>query len=151
MLNPDLIGYMFLFPVVVFFGLPFLLLPLILLLKKRAAGTRQAVEQRGWPRQKIEGAVAYVSDGVHCSRAKIKNISEHGICFTCPPDGLNKDTEKLAVLLTGAGKNFQLEVRPKWKALQSTEQSIGGAISDCLGKWDELAGFTGRAGLTRSA
>jgi hypothetical protein len=87
---------------------------------------------------------------VHCSRAKVKNISEHGICFTCPPDGLKEDTEKLAVLLTGEGKNFQLEVKPKWKALQSMEQSIGAVIIDSLGKWDELAGFTGRAGLTRS-
>lgn len=165
MLHPGLMVYMLLFPVILFFALPGLLLPLVRLAKKlTASGFHQATaeknimdrkyspaaEHREWARQRFDGVIAHVSDGVHCSRVAVKNISEHGICFTCPPDRLNEDTDRLAVLLTGAGKSFQLQVKPQWKEQLGTEQSIGATIVDSLGRWDEFAGITGHTHQTRA-
>ncbi|MDD3618628.1 MAG: PilZ domain-containing protein [Desulfobulbaceae bacterium] len=148
MLHPNLMEYMLLFPLVLFFGLPAVIMSLVRLKEKMIkAGLRQSGaigEQRKSPRREFDGIVAHASDGEHCSRVAVKNISAHGICFSCPPNSLNEDKDRLAVLLTGAGKNFQLRVQPKWIKSQGPEHSIGATIVDSLGRWDAFAGVPGR-------
>jgi len=153
MLHPDLMAYMLLFPLIIFFGLPGLLLPMVLLREKLAAAGLRAPtgEHRECPRQIFDGVIAHVSDGVHCSRVAVNNMSERGICFTCPPERLDQNADRLAVLLTAAGKNFQLQIKPRWKEQRGEGQSIGATIVDSLGSWDEFAGKAVHSRLMRAA
>lgn len=150
MLQPEVLVFVLLIPLIVYFILPGLILMagritasggLQAAMGKTIAGRKysSAVEQREWPRQRFEGVIAHVSDGEHCSRVAVKNISEHGICFTCPREDLTPDRDRLAVLLTGSGANYQLQVRPQWKKGQGMEQSIGALIVDSLGGWSDFA------------
>jgi hypothetical protein len=150
LIKPDLIVYSWLFPVVLFFLFPVLCFPLFLLgeeflqAKKRTAGGRGSVvsvkEKRKHPRQKIVGVIAQVSDGVQCCRGSIADISQFGVRLVVPKDGLDKNADKLGVLLTGSGESMQMRVKPRWKNESGGELSIGASIEEALGSLDSLVG-----------
>lgn len=162
MLQPEMMIYILLIPLIIYFLLPALVL---MAEKMTARGILQTAadgtitgrlnarpgELRECPRRRFEGVIAHVSDGEHCSRVAVKNISRRGICFTCPPDRLNRDADKLAVLLTGSGTNFQLQVRPQWKKQEGAEQSIGAMVLDSLGSWSEFARSADHSRVMRAA
>lgn len=154
LVKPDLIVYMWLFPVVLFFAVPVLFFPLVLLgeewlkARKQTAGERKSVyqplgatvgEKRKYPRQKIDGIIAQVSDGVRCCMGSIVDISQFGVRLVVPKDGLDENAERLGVLLTGSGESVQMRVKPRWKNERGGEMSIGASIEETLGGWDFFA------------
>lgn len=150
--KPDLIVYVWLIPAFIIFIFPVLFLPLILVgekaFAKRPRAEKNALyegfatrDNRAHPRHQYDGIFAHVSDGVHCCRVSVNNISKLGINFAYPSDKLDRNADKLGVLLTGSGQTFPMQVRPKWKELQGTEQNIGATIVNAPPElWDEFTG-----------
>lgn len=141
MLQPDLMGYVLFLPLFILFVFPLLLLPLVLgrrLGLARNLRSASAGEHREYPRLKVDGVFALVSDGVNCCKVSVNDISRRGICFACPPEKLNRKSDNLGVLLTGAGKSFNMQVKPEWKLFQGGTQNIGATIVDTLGNWEEF-------------
>lgn len=155
LIKPDLIVYMWLFPVVLFFAFPVLCFPVVLLgeewlkAKKHSAGERISVyqpsgyatvgEKRKYPRQKIDGIIAQVSDGVRCCMGSIADFSQYGVRLVVPRDGLDMNADRLGVLLTGSGESVQLRVKPRWNNERGGEMSIGASIEETIGAWDAYA------------
>jgi hypothetical protein len=155
LIKPDLIVYLWMFPVVLFFFFPVLCFPLVLLgdellkARRQTAGERRSVvqpagyalgEKRKYPRQKVVGVIAQVSDGVRCCRGSIADISQFGLRLVVPKDGLDKGADKLGVLLTGAGeRSMQMRVKPRWNNERGGEVSIGASIEETIGGWDSFA------------
>lgn len=154
-ITPNLIVYMWLVPAFLFFVFPVFFLPLILRREKsliagtQTAGERMSVyqplgatvgEKRKYPRQKIDGIIAQVSDGVRCCMGSIVDISQCGVRLVVPNDGLDKNADKLGVLLTGSGESVQMRVKPRWKNERGGEMSIGASVEETLGSWDSLVG-----------
>lgn len=156
LIKPELIVYLWLFPAFLFFVFPVLFLPLILLKEKLPSAETQRSEERksvfqphgyatdadkrGFPRQKIAGIIAHVSDGVRCCSGSIADISQSGVCLVSPKGELDQNADKLGVLLTGAGESFQIAVKPRWKVERGGKLSIGASIEESLGNWDSFAG-----------
>lgn len=156
LVKPEFIVYLWLFPAFLFFVFPVLFLPLILLREKlpsvgtQRSGERESVfqphgyvtdaEKRGFPRQKITGIIAHVSDGVRCCSGSVADISQSGVCLVCPKGELDQNAAKLGVLLTGAGDSFHIAVKPRWKKEHGEKLSIGASIEESFGNWHSFAG-----------
>lgn len=154
MLKPDLMGYALFLPTFILFVLPLLFLPLILLggrlnfakigfpENKTAFGRGRSPVPAGKgkesPPQSLDEVIALVSDGVNCCRVSVSDISQRSICFACPTDTLNRDSDRFGVLLTGAGRSIHMQVKPQWKLYQGSEQNIGATIVETLGNWKEF-------------
>ena len=151
--QPDLIVYLWLAPVFTIFILPLLHVPLEILWKKlfvaRVLKTEnirpvnsyiqnRTDDKREHQRLEINGIVAHVSDGVNYCAGSVGDISKGGICLVNPSDALDNKANRLGVLLTGMGKSFQLEVKPKWNNDSSETQSFGATIEDSLWSWEEF-------------
>lgn len=160
MFSPDIMGYILFLPTLILFVFPLLLLPLqrgqwmmqaqARNMEKTAAASREqrtanAGEGREYPRQKLDGVIALVSDGVNCCRVSVNDISRSGICFACSAEKLNQETDRLGILLTGAGKSFNMQVRPQWKLFHGAQQNIGATIVDTLGNWEEFTDTVNRS------
>lgn len=165
MFKPDLMGYVLFLPTFILFALPLLLLPLILrqrMIQARAGNSDNravvnrkrisdnAGEGREFPRQKLDGVIALVSDGVNCCKVSVNDVSRRGICFACSTEKLNRESDRLGVLLTGAGKSFNLQVKPQWKLFHGAEQNIGATIVDTLGNWEEFTETVNRSRTYRA-
>lgn len=155
LIRPDLIVYFWLFPAFLFFIFPLLFFPLFLLGKKmstvkaQAASEKVPVQQpqeydnkREYPRERIGGVIAQLSDGIQCCRGSITDISQAGVCLVSPKGKLDKNADRLGVLLTGAGESFHMLVKPRWNRDQGEVFSIGASIEETLGNWDSLTGKT---------
>jgi len=156
MFKPQIIVYLWLFPMFLFFIFPLFLMPVILLGEKlfAAQGKRVAepdyataghgdsarADKRGYPRQRVDGIVAHVSDGVRCCVGAVSDLSREGICFVSPADKLDRNAENLGVLLTGSGKSFPIKVKPQWRDMRGAEQIIGATIVDSAGSWEDFSG-----------
>jgi len=142
------------------FVLPLLLLPLILLRGRRNFAEVRRPENRtasvslvpaggegreSGKQQGLDGVIALVSDGVNCCRVSVSDLSQRDICFACPVGGLNKDSDRMGVLLTGAGESVHMQVRPRWKLYQGSEQNIGATIVETLGNWKTFTDIIGKS------
>lgn len=158
-IKPELIVYLWLFPVFLFFLFPVLFFPLIKLGEKlhtpgeQTAGVKDSRTQplgygagenkREYPRERVGGIIAQVSDGIRCCRGSITDISQSGVCLVSPKGKLDQNADRLGVLLTGAGESFHMLVKPRWNKDRDGEFSIGASIEETLGNWDSLAGKGG--------
>jgi len=167
MFRPEIMGYVLFLPSFIIFFLPFLFLPLLLAgerlafarvqnAEKKTSPARDrnrvpAGERRESPRKKLEGVIALVTDGVNCCRVSVNNVSQRGICFACPPRILDRDSERMGVMLTGAGGSIHMQVQPRWKSDNGAEQSIGAAIVETLGNWQEFTDNVEKSRYIRAA
>jgi len=167
MFKPEIMGYMLFLPSFIIFFLPFLFLPLILARERLAFARVQrlekktspshdrnqvpAGERRESPRKKLEGVIALVTDGVNCCRVSVNNVSQRGICFACPPRILNRNTDRMGIMLTGAGESIHMRVQPRWKSEYGAEQNIGAAIVETLGNWQEFTANVEKSQYIRAA
>lgn len=138
-----------------FFLVPGLCFPLLMWAKRlfapvaQAAGQKEAVTQaqgiasvddkRGFPRGRIEGVIAHVSDGMRCCRGAIADISPSGVCLVSPKGSLDQNAETLGVLLTGSGATLHMRIRPRWNKDCGADLNIGASIEETLGNWDFIS------------
>lgn len=152
LIRPELVVYFWLFPAFLFFIFPLLIFPLILLGKKLRIARAQTAEEkepvqhppvftnkREYPRAKIGGIIAQVSDGIQCCRGSIADISQSGVRLVSPKGKLDHNADRLGILLTGAGESFHLLVKPRWNKDHGGEFSIGASIEETLGSWESLS------------
>ncbi|MFZ5797326.1 MAG: hypothetical protein ACYCYR_04250 [Desulfobulbaceae bacterium] len=154
LVKPDLIVYFWLVPVFLFFVFPVLCFPFIFLGKKSrvpvalkaAEGAMapsrrlaKAEEMRVHPRRKIDGLIAQISDGVHCCKGSIADISQAGVRLVSPDGRLDRNTDSMGVLLTGGGESFHMRIKPRWQENRAEGLSIGATIEETLGSWKVLS------------
>lgn len=154
MYKPDLFIYLWLFPVFMVFVAPLLIVSAarlgesVLATGRSLFGTTVAPassaileheqEQRTDPRQPVDGFIAHVSDGVNYCTGSVVDVSKHGICLADTGEYLDSNAEKFGVLLTGKGKSFQMQVKPRWNQQIGSKQSFGAVIEDSHWNWDEF-------------
>lgn len=156
--HPDWIIYLWLTPVFVYFIIPLLLIPSEWFLKSFMKMTKKDVmakespsfvavqpevlrpvsDKRQYPRLKVDGVVAHVSDGMSYCEGLVNDVSKFGICLKSRADKLDRKAEKLGVLLIGNGKYFQVQVKPKWERGDGLEDSVGAEIEDAYWDWDKF-------------
>lgn len=150
---PELIVALWFVPVVLYFVLPVVMFPVIMLMVQRqyllealSIGRREeefhpsvfttAENKRAFPRERLEGIVAQVSDGKRCCAGMIADISPSGICLVSPKGSLDKNAKTLGVLLTATGESFHMQVKPRWIMDRGADLNIGASIEKTIGDWN---------------
>lgn len=154
-ITPELVVALWFVPVIVYFVVPVLLFPIVMLMVQRkyvldalSAGRRAsrfsaldfgaAGEKRAFPRERLEGIFAQVSDGERCCASTIVDVCPSGICLVSARGSLDKNARTLGVLLTGTGDSFHMQVKPRWYIDRGEDLNIGASIEKTIGSWNVL-------------
>lgn len=158
MFKPEYMIYLWFVPVFLYFIAPLFILPFFFL-KKRSdmeklritsvqylrdgQGERVFNDTRVHPRQKVDGVIAHVSDGVRWCRGEVRDVSRRGLSIVTPAGELDQEQGVLGVLLTGSGKSFPMKVRPQWQDIRGEKLITGAAIFEAVGNMKEFTGAGG--------
>jgi len=97
------------------------------------------MEKRRHPRIALKNLCVDVSDGVGFFTGTISDFSRFGFCMTDLPKRLNGKVNKMIVVISGQGKNFKMNVVPRWSADNNPTKSVGAEILNAPWSWTEFA------------
>lgn len=91
--------------------------------------------------QRVEGQnlVANLSDGVDSFSGTVNNISRLGMLLNDIPQRLKSQGKILSIIVSAKGKNFKMQVEPKWVDENKSEKKMGLAILDPPLDWTLFA------------
>lgn len=141
--HPDLIIYLWLFPLVLLILLPLALSMIGLFLRvmdkfffaAELTGREKRLHPRFIP---YEGTFAEVSVGDTTCTGLVCNISRLGISLKHLPDKISDRVEELRVVIRGYGADHNLLVRPKWILATESGQQIGAEIDQAPPGWNQF-------------
>ena len=97
------------------------------------------MDKRRFERIKVDDCPAVdLSDGNGFFTGGVKDISRNGLRLTDVSNRLNIRTGKLTVVFSANGKNFKMNVRPKWFSEKHQSKSIGVEILNVPRGWTEF-------------
>ncbi len=142
--NPDLIIYLWLFPIALILIIPLALasanLPLTLLRTFfRNPSKSEEHEKRQHPRVvSPKDTVAEISVNGTTYTALVCNISRFGIQLKNLPEKLSHEIDKLTITVKQYGIiGHDLIVRPKWMLLTDSGYQLGAEIADAPAGWGD--------------
>jgi hypothetical protein len=79
-------------------------------------------------RVEVQNLVANLSDGVDSFSGTVSNISRLGMLLNDIPQSFKSQENKLSIIVTAKGKDFKMQVEPKWVSGDKSEKKMGLAI-----------------------
>lgn len=79
-------------------------------------------------RVEVQNIIANLSDGVNSCSGTVSNISRFGILLHDIPQSFKSAENKLSIIVTAKGKDFKMQVEPKWVSGDKSEKKMGLAI-----------------------
>lgn len=96
------------------------------------------MERRRYQRTAMTHLSLDIFDGVGFFRGEIADASRIGICMIDLPRNVKCETRKIKVVVAGQGKQFKLQVMPRWTREKGCGKTLGAEIlSPPLG-WAEF-------------
>lgn len=144
--HPDIVMYLWFFPLAVWILLPLLLgvigLSFRLLSQTLFVDTARVPasgNRRRDSRLSIAPIAVRVSDGRRSAPASLSNISRYGLCLKNLPEQLIQTAEKLTVSFTEQGTGLQnLRIQPLWMHAEDTGLAIGSTVHKPPPQWLEF-------------
>lgn len=151
--QPDNITFLWLIPIFLSILLPISVLPVITLVERMIVVRRKMEnkiyvplgtlttgreEKRDCPRKTIRGISAFISDGTNCCPGTVDDISQDGIRLINPANIINKESDRLGVLVNYNGSCFALQIKPQWYDKTGQEENIGARIIGGFWNWEEF-------------
>ena len=151
--HPEYIMYLWLIPVILSILLPLTVVPFILVAERMMAARKKlenkiyvplgttstaTVDNREHPRMPMEGISAFISDGTNCCPGTVDEISSEGIRLANPANIINKESDRLGVLINHNGRCYALQVKPQWQENTGQEENIGAKIIGGFWNWKEF-------------
>ncbi len=99
------------------------------------------MSNRRHQRVEVENLVANLSDGVDSYPVTVSNISRLGMLLNDIPKCLKNQEHKLSIIVSTKGKDFTMQVEPKWVSTHKTENKLGLVILDPPLDWTVFAMF----------
>lgn len=97
-----------------------------------------AAERRERSRIRLDQGVACIDASRDCCRAKVSNISRHGLCLSNIPGNMPLESSPLRVVFRTRQKDYTLTVRPIWKKMIGKEYVIGTELEQISTEWHDL-------------
>ena len=89
----------------------------------------------------VQNLVAVLSDGNDSFSGTIGNISRLGMLLDKIPQKIKNQGKKMSITVCANGKDFNMQVEPKWVVVNKTENQIGLLILDPPLDWTVFAMF----------
>jgi hypothetical protein len=96
------------------------------------------MERRKYQRMTIENLSVDVSDGVGFFPGVVSDVSRFGMSIADLPMRLNGDAKKMTVVVSGQGRHFKMNVRPRWSTKDGLRKSVGAEITNAPWGWTEF-------------
>ncbi len=96
------------------------------------------MEKRRHPRMATEHLSVDVVDGVGNFPGMVFDLSRSGVCITELSKKLNASVKTMTVVVSGKGRNFKMNVRPRWFADGGAWKSVGAEILNPSPEWIEF-------------
>lgn len=97
------------------------------------------MSKRRHQRVGVQNLVANLSDGVDAFLGTVSNISRLGMLLNDIPQRFKNQENKLSIIVTTKGKDFKMQVEPKWVSGNKSETKMGLAILDPPLDWTLFA------------
>ncbi len=141
--HPDLILYLWLFPLFIFILLPLTLSVTGLLLRQVRtfffSDTLNGREKRRHPRFiPYDGTFAEITAGNTTCTGLVSNISRLGISLKHLPDKFFDTMDELTVVIKGYGADHKLQVKPRWVLVSESGKQIGAEIETAPPGWNQF-------------
>jgi hypothetical protein len=95
-------------------------------------------EKRERSRIRLEKGVACIAAASDCCRAKVSDISRHGLCLSNIPGNMRLESSPWRVVFRTRQKDYTLTVRPIWKKMAGKEYVIGAELDQISTEWQDL-------------
>ena len=93
------------------------------------------MNKRRHQRIEVKNLVASISDGVNSFSGTVIDVSRDGMLLTCIPHVLSKEGGNMSIAVTAKGKDFKMQVVPKWNSEGNSEKRMGLEILDAPLDW----------------
>lgn len=93
---------------------------------------------RVYPRVEVIGFQADVSDGMGFFPGEVSDVSRFGLCMKDLPKRVNETSNRMTVVVNGNGKNFKMNVRPKWSQASGLRKTVGFEILNTPYEWTDF-------------
>jgi len=101
-------------------------------------GVEEKMEKRYHPRVSIENLSADAADGVGFFSGTVTDVSRFGVCLSDFPKKIKGEANKLTIIVSGHGKRFKMNVRPRWSSVYGVCKAIGAEILNPPWGWTEF-------------
>ena len=93
------------------------------------------MNKRRYERIEVQNVVANLSDGVDSFSGTINDVSRAGMLLADIPKELHNWGEKLSIIVSAKGKDYNMLVVPKWISKNYSEKRMGLVILDAPLDW----------------
>lgn len=96
------------------------------------------MENRSYPRIALNDLTVDACDGFGFYVGMISDISRFGLCLTGFSLKLDERVMKMTVIVSGEGKKFKMNIRPRWSISDNHSKTVGAQILDAPWSWTEF-------------
>ena len=93
------------------------------------------MNKRRHQRIEVQNVVANLSNGVNFFSGTVNDVSLAGMLLADLPKELDDRGKQLSIIVSAKGKDYKMEVMPKWMSNNSSEKQMGLAILDAPLEW----------------
>lgn len=96
------------------------------------------MEHRNFERIELNGYRVDAADGRGFFQGMVTNVSRSGLCLNGLSKRIDSGVKLMTVVVSGQGKNFKMNIRPRWTKSDDASKSIGASILNPSWGWTEF-------------
>ena len=96
------------------------------------------MEHRNHQRITLKDYSVDAADGRGFFQGTMSDISRFGVCLMGFPAKINATAKKMTIIVSGQGKNFRMNIRPRWTMTDGSSKTIGAEILNPPWGWTEF-------------
>jgi hypothetical protein len=96
------------------------------------------MEHRNYHRIALKNFSVDAADGRGFFQGAVSDISRFGVCLMGLPPRINSAAKRMTIIVSGQGKNFRMNVRPRWTMTDGVSKTVGAEILSPPWGWTEF-------------
>lgn len=96
------------------------------------------MEHRNYQRIELKNYSVDAADGRGFFQGAVSDVSRFGVCLMGLSPRINADAKRMTIVIGGQGKNFKMNIRPRWTMSDGVSKSVGAEILNPPWGWTEF-------------
>jgi len=96
------------------------------------------MEHRNYQRIALENYCVDAADGKGFFQGAVSDVSRFGVCLMGFSTRINVGAKRMTIVVSGQGKNFKMNIRPRWTMTDGVSKSVGAEILNPPWGWTEF-------------
>lgn len=99
------------------------------------------MEHREFQRIELKNFCVDAADGKGFFQGEVSNVSRSGVCLKGFSKKADATVKLMTIIVSGQGKNFRMNIRPRWTSTDGASKSVGAEILNVPWGWVESIKF----------